>query len=124
MIIGIGLDVTEIERFDRLLKKHGRALLEKILTPSEISVLPKQAVPFLAGRFAAKEATVKALGTGFTGGIGTHDIEILPNSLGRPILRLRDAAAEAARRLGVARQHVTISHGRQTVAAVVIMESE
>ena len=79
--------------------------------------------PFLAGRFAAKEAAVKALGSGFSGGIGLQHIEILPSAAGKPLLHFHGPAAALAIRLEVEQQHVTITHDRHVAAAVVILES-
>ncbi|MCI7569569.1 holo-[acyl-carrier-protein] synthase [Desulfovibrio sp.] len=123
MIIGLGLDVTELPRIARMHEKYGDAFLKKLLTPNEQAHVPAAPVPFLAGRFAAKEAAVKALGSGFSGGIGLHDIEILPSAAGKPLLHFHGPAAALALRLEVEQQHVTITHDRHVAAAVVILES-
>lgn len=123
MIIGLGLDVTELPRIARMYEKYGDAFLKKLLTPNEQQHAPAMPIPFLAGRFAAKEAAVKALGSGFSGGIGLHDVEILPSGSGRPKLHFHGPAAALALRLEVERQHVTITHDRHVAAAVVILES-
>ena len=79
MIIGLGLDVTELPRIARMYEKYGDIFLRKLLTPNEQTRVPSAPVPFLAGRFAAKEAAVKALGSGFSGGIGLQQFaEALP----------------------------------------------
>lgn len=123
MIIGLGLDVTELPRIARMYEKYGDAFLNKLLTSNEQAHVPASPVPFLAGRFAAKEAAVKALGCGFSGGIGLHHIEILPNPSGKPMLHFHGPAAALALRLEVEQQHVTITHDRHVAAAVVILES-
>lgn len=123
MIIGLGLDVTELPRIARMYEKYGDIFLRKLLTPNEQTRVPSAPVPFLAGRFAAKEAAVKALGSGFSGGIGLQHIEILPSAAGKPLLHFHGPAAALAIRLEVEQQHVTITHDRHVAAAVVILES-
>lgn len=123
MIIGLGLDVTELPRIARMYEKYGDVFLKKLLTPNEQAHVPAAPVPFLAGRFAAKEAAVKALGSGFSGGIGLQHIEILPSASGKPLLHFHGPAAALALRLEVEQQHVTITHDRHVAAAVVILES-
>ena len=78
---------------------------------------------FVAGRWAAKEAAVKALGCGFSLGIGPRHIEILPTPTGKPELRFTGPALERARQLGVRHIHVSITHERTTAAAVVVLEA-
>ena len=123
MIIGLGLDVTELPRIARMYEKYGDSFLRKLLTPNEQAYMPASPVSFLAGRFAAKEAAVKALGCGFSGGIALGQIEILPNAAGQPLLHFLGPAAALAIRLEVAQQHVTITHDRHVAAATVILES-
>lgn len=123
MIIGLGLDVTELPRIARMYEKYGDAFLTRLLTPNERACVPASPVPFLAGRFAAKEAAVKALGSGFSSGIGLQQMEILPNAAGKPLLHFLGPAAALALRLDVAQQHLTITHDRHVAAAVVILES-
>ena len=123
MIIGLGLDVTELPRIARMYEKYGDVFLKKLLTPNEQAHVPSAPVPFLAGRFAAKEAAVKALGTGFAQGVGMHDVEILSLASGRPELFLHGEAAAKARAMNVQKTHVSISHERDMAGAVVILES-
>ena len=84
--------------------------------------MPENAVPFLSGRFAAREACAKALGTGFAQGVNWLDMEILNDLSGRPVLTLSGAAAAIADRLGVRRVHLSISHERNYAVAMVILE--
>ena len=123
MIIGLGLDVTELPRIARMYEKYGDIFLRKLLTPNEQTHVPSAPVPFLPGRFAAKEAAVKALGTGFAQGVGMHDVEILSLASGRPELFLHGEAAAKARAMTVQKTHVSISHERDMAGAVVILES-
>ncbi len=124
MIRGIGLDLAELSRIRAALDRFGPRFLARILTPAERAALPQgDPAPHVAGLFAAKEAAVKALGTGFSGGIGFQSVEILHLPSGQPELRLRDKALEQARSLGASTAHVSLTHGRDTAAAVVILES-
>ena len=83
---------------------------------------PTNAIPFLASRFAAKEAAVKALGTGFSGGITFQDIEIRSDALGKPLIFFHNQAQLRCRDLGVRSAHITLSHGRENAVAMVILE--
>lgn len=85
--------------------------------------MPECPAAYLAGRFAAKEATVKALGTGFSNGLGLQHIEVLRGPLGQPLLRLHGPALERARALGVTAAHISISHDRHAAIAVVVLEA-
>ncbi|MDR1857545.1 MAG: holo-ACP synthase [Desulfovibrio sp.] len=122
MIIGIGTDVVELDRIRRIHERFGLRFLEKLLVPEEIETLPPRPVATIAGRLAAKEAAVKALGTGFSLGISPGQVVILKDALGRPLLDLRDAALERARALGVGASHLSISHERSVAVAIVILE--
>ncbi len=123
MIVGLGLDVVELSRIERTLGQFGEAFSRRILTPAERDWRGgRLTAPTLAGCFAAKEAAVKALGTGFSGGIGFQCVEILPDALGRPVLRLSGPARDRASELGADAFHISITHGRDTAAAVVVAE--
>jgi holo-[acyl-carrier protein] synthase len=122
MIVGLGLDVVERDRIDAALARFGQRFLARVLTPAERATLPPQPSARVAGLFAAKEAAVKALGTGFALGIGFAHLEILPDALGRPVLGLSGPAKARADALGVTGWHVSISHGRDTAVAVVVLE--
>lgn len=123
MIVGLGLDVCDIARVRRSLERHGRAFMEKVLTPDEQAYCDKHrdpAVP-LAGRFAAKEATIKALGA--PPGLRWHDMVIVPAEGGPPRLSLGGVGATTASARGVARTHLTITHDGGVAAAVVVLEA-
>lgn len=123
MIRGIGLDLVELSRIRDSLERFGERFLARILTPAERAALPQgDAVPHVAGLFAAKEAAVKALGTGFSKGIGFHSVELGSLPSGQPQLRLLDKALEQAQSLGASTVHVSLTHGRDTAAAVVVLE--
>jgi len=114
MIKGIGIDIIEIDRIAKAIEKKG--FIERIFTRNE---RPKAAKPtFYAGRFAAKEAVVKALGTGFRG-ITWQDIEVLSDSLGKPYITL---SPEVAKRFDNPQLLVTISHNKTSACAVCIWQ--
>lgn len=124
--MGMGTDIVEIDRIRAGLERFGRRYAARILGPAELELLaPADGLPAasrLAGRFAAKEAAVKALGTGFSDGIGPRDMEILADGHGKPLL-VFSARAEARRlTLGARRSHISISHERHYAVATVILE--
>lgn len=123
MLVGLGMDLTDIGRMERALQRHGTRFAAKILSPAEQEACPDLLPSFVAGRWAAKEAAVKALGCGFSLGIGPRHIEILPTPAGKPELRFTGPALERARQLGVRHIHVSITHERTTAAAVVVLEA-
>ncbi|GAB1409250.1 holo-[acyl-carrier-protein] synthase [Desulfovibrionales bacterium] len=122
MIIGLGVDIVELRRIERSFSRFGPALCAKILTEHEQAMLPAHPVPYLAARFAAKEAAVKALGTGFQNGITAHDIEVRSTHSGKPCLHFYNKALEQYQALGAAASHVSLTHGRDHAVAVVILE--
>lgn len=117
MIVGIGLDLTEIGRIEQACLKR-ETFPERVLTPSEMELYDQMTgsrkVEFLAGRYAAKEAFSKALGTGI-GKVGFHDIEVLPDSKGRPIVTKSPFEGHA---------WITITHTAEIAAAQVVLEQE
>jgi len=117
------MDVTELGRIGGAYERHGERFLEKILTEAERARLPGLPVPFLAARFAAKEAGAKALGTGFQDGISYKDIEVATEKNGKPSMRFWGRAQARAVALGVTRVHVSLTHGRDVAAAVVVLEA-
>ncbi|MBU2753865.1 holo-ACP synthase [Acidithiobacillus sp. CV18-2] len=126
MIVGLGTDLVSVERMASLLDRWGDRLLSRVLGEQEYAELPagQGIAAFLARRFAAKEATVKALGTGFRNGICLEDIQVRHDPLGRPTLSLRGAAQRQL--LHCARQprlwlSLTDEH-RYAMATVVIEE--
>lgn len=122
MIIGVGVDIAELERIARSYARFGDKFSSRILTPAEMALIPSAAVPFLASRFAAKEAAVKALGTGFSGGITFQDIEIRSDALGKPLIFFHNQARLRFQALGVRTAHITLSHSRENAVAMVILE--
>lgn len=126
MIVGTGVDITAIARIEEALQKHGERFAKRVCTPAEIAYCEKFKNPAerFAARFAAKEAAFKALGTGWNDGIRWVDVEITHSPSGKPELILRGRAKEIARRLGVTRTAVSISHSGHYVVALVIFESD
>ncbi|QGY41257.1 holo-[acyl-carrier-protein] synthase [Pseudodesulfovibrio cashew] len=123
MIIGLGIDLAEIERIRDMWNKYGSKFAEKILTSKEIAQLPKKApVPRLAALFAGKEAAVKALGTGFAQGIHFKCVEILHAESGKPEVTFLGRGKEKCDELGVKAAHITLTHSRDTAAATVVLE--
>jgi len=123
-VVGIGMDLVELDRIEQVLERFGERFLDKIFSEAERAALPcGNLVARVGARFAAKEAAVKALGTGFAQGIGPADVEVRSLPGGRPSLHFCGAAAEAAARLDVRAAHLTLTHSRTTAGAVVVLES-
>ena len=124
MIVGVGIDVMEVERMAAALREHGGRLEERVFTPSEREACAARTdrVLALAARFAAKEAFMKAVGTGWSGGLGFRDVEVVREGHGPPRLVLTGEAARRAESLGVIRSHVSLTHQPGLAAAVVILE--
>lgn len=122
MIAGIGSDIIEIDRIKQAMEKSER-FMDKIFSPEEQAYLAsRNARPeYIAGRFAAKEAVAKALGTGFIG-FGYRDIEIVRAESGKPEVILKNEAHEIASSHGDYRIQLSISHGRDSAIAFAILE--
>jgi holo-[acyl-carrier protein] synthase len=125
MIVGLGVDITEVDRMEAAIARRGRAFLTRLFTPSEIIYCERHrhSAERFAGRFAAKEAAMKALGTGWARGVRWIDIEVVREPSGKPTLKLAGAAQAIAARLGVKHIAVTITHDGNTALAQVIFES-
>ena len=122
MIVGIGLDVVDLARLAQVLERHGEAFVRRVCREGEARVASGPArAAHVGGLFAAKEAAMKALGTGWAAGVGFRQIEVVRAASGAPALRLHGEADLRARELGVVRSHVTISHDGKTAAAVVVL---
>jgi holo-[acyl-carrier protein] synthase len=124
MIVGVGIDIVDVERIASLLEKYGDRFLRRIFTEREVDYCrsKRNPSPHLSARFAAKEAASKALGTGFTDGIRFIDIEVTRDNA-KPRIILHNKARTLAEDLGVRRMHVSISHDRIYAAATVILDS-
>lgn len=124
MIIGVGLDVVETGRVARVLARHGARFERIVYTRRELAACAGRAdrVQALASRVAAKEAFLKALGTGWVRGLSLRQVEVVKRNGGRPELELSGAAAERASQRGVSHLHLSLSHEPGFAAAVVILE--
>lgn len=124
MIIGIGTDLIEVERVDRVRRRHGDRFLRLCFTENEqaYALARKNVSQHLAARFAAKEAVMKALGTGWGRGVRWRDIEVRRRAGEAPRIVLSGGAARRARALGVARLHLSLSHLRGEAIAFVVAE--
>jgi holo-[acyl-carrier protein] synthase len=124
VILGLGADWVEIDELQRALERGGERLRRRVFTAAERRYCEgrRREVEHLAARFAAKEALFKALGTGWGAEAGWTDVEVVRSREGAPRLRLRGRAAAAARRRGVARLHLSLSHTPRGALAVVVAE--
>ena len=125
MIVGLGIDVVEVARLTAAVERHGDHFIERIFTEGERAAcdLRGDRILALAARFAAKEACLKALGSGWAEGLGFRDVEIVREGNRPPRLVLHKEAARRAEALGVVRSHISLTHQPGTAAAVVILES-
>ena len=121
-ILGVGTDITECLRIARMIERHGELFIARVYTPEEIRYCQnrKQATQHFAGRWAAKEAVLKALGTGWRRGISWRDIEIRNTPSGRPVVAVRGVIRELVEQLGVTKILVSISHCRTHATAYAI----
>jgi holo-[acyl-carrier protein] synthase len=123
MVVGVGLDLIEVERVAEATRRFGDRFLRRIYHPLELEQTRGTRVQYLAARFAVKEALMKALGTGFGAGVRWVDIEVQNLASGQPILVLHGRTAEIARSRGADHSHVSITHTAGHAAAVVVLES-
>ncbi len=124
MIIGTGLDIAEVDRIGKAIERFGRHFLERIFTAAEIAYVERKANRFerYAARFAAKEAGMKAIGTGLRHGVRWQDFEVVNLPSGRPTLKLHGQAARIAGRLGAKSISLSLTHTAATAMALVILE--
>lgn len=125
MITGIGTDIVDTSRFRRFLDEGNSALLERLFTQSEMNTClnRKDSASCLAARFAAKEAFMKALGTGLRDGITWHDVEVINDMLGKPELALSGRAAEFFKDKKLNSAMLSLSHDGGHAVAVVLLEA-
>ena len=123
MIYGIGVDVLEAERITRTLERFGARFTEHLLMPQEQAQLKLTQRParFLAMRFAAKEAIVKAMGTGFAHGMWIRDTGVVQNSWGKPEVIFSERGEAVRRKLGIGEGHVTLTDEKGLVVAVAVL---
>ncbi len=118
MILRSGVDLIEISRVSEVIARHGKHYLERIYTSAELEQCGKN-IESLAGRFAAKEAVAKALGTGI-GDVTWKEIEILGDEQNAPVLSLRGAAEQKAKELGLTEWSLSISHSQSHAVAIAV----
>jgi holo-[acyl-carrier protein] synthase len=124
MIVGSGIDLTEIERIQQSMDRYGARFLDRVYTAAEQAycLRKRNAAESFAARFAAKEAGAKALGTGISQGVSWLEIEVEREPGGRPTLRFHGRAAERAARLGARRAALSITHTAGLAMASVVLE--
>jgi len=125
MIVGTGIDITEVPRIAESIARFGDRFLQRIYTEGEIRYCESKAnrTERYAARFAAKEAAMKALGTGWNHGVRWRDVEVSRLPGGRPTLVFHGKAAEFAAKLGAVRVALSLTHTREEALAQVILES-
>jgi holo-[acyl-carrier protein] synthase len=125
MIVGTGVDLAEVGRIRAAIERYGSRFIERIYTPGEIAYVERKANRYerYAARFAAKEAGMKAIGTGWKRGVRWRDFEVANLPTGKPTLRLHGRAAVYAERLGVNSIALSITHTAEMAMAQVILES-
>ena len=124
MILGTGIDIIEVARIAASFEKFGERFLNRVLLPDEIAycLLHKNPAPFLAVRFAAKEAISKAFGTGIGARLGWHDLEIRRKETGEPYLVMHGKGAELLAARGGKKVHLSLTHTEIYAAATAILE--
>ncbi|HHW09686.1 MAG TPA: holo-ACP synthase [Firmicutes bacterium] len=123
MVVAVGVDLTEVDRIAYLAERYGTRFLGRIFTAAEQELCGGDSRR-LAGRFAAKEAVMKALGTGWALGVGWQDIHIGNREGGAPVVHLTGKAAEVAAARGISRWHLSLSHTATAAIAMVVAEGE
>ena len=125
MIVGTGIDIAEVPRIAQAIERFGERFLQRIFTAGEIRYCDSKAnrVERYAARFAAKEAAMKALGTGWNHGVRWRDCEVLRNPGGRPTLTFHGKAREFAGKLGVRNIALSLTHTEEQAMAQVILEN-
>jgi holo-[acyl-carrier protein] synthase len=125
MIVGSGVDLCEVRRIQHSIERFGQRFITRIYTAGEIAYVDRKANKFerYAARFAAKEAGMKAIGTGWRGGITWHDFEVANLPSGKPTLIFHGHAAKVAERLGVKNVSLSLTHTAEQGMAFVILEA-
>lgn len=124
MILGTGIDLAEVARIRAAIEKYGDRFVKRIYTANEIAYVARKANKFerFAARFAAKEAGMKAIGTGWRHGITWHDFEVTNLKSGRPTITFHGVAARVAERMGVKHAHLSLTHTAEYGQAFLILE--
>jgi len=124
LIVGTGIDVAEVDRIREAIERHGKRFIDRLFTAGEIAYVERKANKYerYAARFAAKEAGMKAIGTGWSRGVQWKDFEVVNLPGGRPTLRLHGAAAEFGARLGAKDIWLSLTHTLHQATAFVVLE--
>jgi len=125
VIVGTGIDIAEVPRLEQTIQRFGQRFLHRVFTEAEIRYCESKAnrVERYAARFTAKEAAMKAIGTGWNHGVAWRDVEVCRQPGGRPTMEFHGKAAEFAARLGAAHVALSLSHTQEYAIAQVILES-
>jgi holo-[acyl-carrier protein] synthase len=125
MIVGTGIDIAEVPRIAQAIERHGERFIHRVFTEGEIAYCNSKAnrIERYAARFAAKEAGMKALGTGWNHGVRWRDVEVCRQPGGRPTIAFHGKAAEFATRLGAKNVALSLSHTAEQAIAQVILEN-
>lgn len=125
-VLGIGTDIVECLRIAQMIERHGELFIGRVYTPHEIDYcsVRKAATQHYAGRWAAKEAVLKSIGTGWVRGISWRDIEVYNDTSGRPSIRISGGAWDACQKRGIDRVLISISHCRSHATAYALAMSD
>ena len=125
-IVGIGSDIVKVSRIEKLVERYDKRFLQRVFTAAEITYASDKARPalHLAARFAAKEAFVKALGSGLREGLNWCDIEIINNQLGQPQLKLHNSAQQVCHERLNATTWLSLAHEQEFALAFVVLEKK
>ncbi len=125
-VAGLGVDLARIERFRRLISEHKESVIERLFTPDEQAYALRKVdpAPFLAARFAAKEAFLKALGLGLRQGVSWREIEVVKDEAGKPMLELQGKTAQIFAERGGGTLHLSLTHDGDYAVASVVLERE
>ena len=126
MIFGVGTDIVELSRIQSTYERFGDHFVRRLLTDEELELFQKTRWPvrFLAMRFAGKEATVKAMGTGFAHGVWLRDVGVLNNDWGRPVIVWSERGSRVCARLGIGSGHLSLTDDAGLVLAFAVVETE
>jgi holo-[acyl-carrier protein] synthase len=124
MIVGTGVDIAEVPRIQASIERFGERFLHRVFTDAEIKYCDSKVnrAERYAARFAAKEAALKAIGTGLRHGISWRDVEVTRQPSGRPTITFHRVAAEFSAKVGMKRAHLSLSHTKEHAIAYVILE--
>ena len=125
MIFGVGTDIVEVSRVEEIWQRFGERFAERILMDEEMALFRRSREPvrFLAMRFAGKEATVKAMGTGFAHGVWLRDVGIISNDWGRPLIIWSERGKKVCDDLGIGKGHVSLTDDAGLVMAFAVVEA-